>query len=301
MKRNNKVLLVFLGPALLSFFTMFLYPVCITTVMSFNKLGNISDAFSLWEFNGLENYRYLFQSDLFLTSMKNIAGIWLIGGIFALFFALLFAVILTSGMKLKSFWRAVIYLPNVISSVAMGTMWVQYVYSAKFGLLKTFFGILGLDTLAQTQWTSPQNIFLCMTIAFAFGVVGYFMLMFIAGIERIPASFYEVATLEGAGIFYGFFKITLPLIKDVMKSVITLWTVVVVGFFIWSQMFTPFDISDGTVTPMIYMYQLVFGSSFGTAQKNVGAGAAIGVILSIVVLVVFSLVNICMKDDQLEF
>ena len=301
MKKDKKVLFIFLAPALLCFFAMFLYPVVVTTGMSFNHLANIADPVSAWEFVGFENYKTMFTSRLFLISLKNICGIWIIGGIFSLFFAMLFAVILTSGVKLKGFWRAIIYLPNVISGVAMGTMWVQYVYSAKFGLLKTMFESVGLKTLASTQWTSPKYIFVCMVIAFSFGIVGYFMLMLIAGIERIPASYFEAATLEGAGACKRFFAISLPLLMDVIKSVITLWTVTVVGLFIWSQMFTPFDLAEGTVTPMVYMYQLVFGSSFGSSGKNVGAGAAIGVLLALIVVGVFAIVNICIKDSELEF
>lgn len=301
MKTNKKVLAIFLGPAILAFGVMFLYPVLVTVLMSFSSLDNIASPMSQWTFAGFDNYTTLFHTKLFLTSLKNIAGIWLYGGLFSMFFALLFAVILTSGVKFKSFWRAVIYLPNVISGVAMGTMWVQYVYSAKFGLLKTVFEKLGLEKLAKIQWTSPDNIFMAMVIAFSFGLVGYFMLMFVAGIERIPASYYEAARLEGANVFHQFISITLPLLKDVIKSILTLWTVIVVGFFIWSQMFTPFDIAEGTVTPMVYMYQLVFGSSMGTAEKNVGAGAAVGVILAVIVVIVFALVNKCIKDDELEF
>lgn len=301
MKTNKKVLAIFLGPAILAFGVMFLYPVLVTVLMSFSSLDNFASPMSQWTFAGFDNYTTLFHTKLFLTSLKNIVGIWLYGGMFSMFFALLFAVILTSGVKFKSFWRAVIYLPNVISGVAMGTMWVQYVYSAKFGLLKTVFEKLGLEKLAKIQWTSPDNIFMAMVIAFSFGLVGYFMLMFVAGIERIPASYYEAARLEGANVFHQFISITLPLLKDVIKSILTLWTVIVVGFFIWSQMFTPFDIAEGTVTPMVYMYQLVFGSSMGTAEKNVGAGAAVGVILAVIVVIVFALVNKCIKDDELEF
>lgn len=301
MKTKKRVLAIFLGPAILAFGIMFLYPVLVTVLMSFSSLDNIASPMSQWTFTGFNNYTTLFHTKLFLTSLKNIGEIWLFGGLFSLFFALLFAVILTSGVKFKSFWKAVIYLPNVISGVAMGTMWVQYVYSAKFGLLKTVFEKLGLEKLAKIQWTSPDNIFMAMVIAFSFGLVGYFMLMFVAGIERIPASYYEAARLEGANVFHQFISITLPLLKDVIKSILTLWTVIVVGFFIWSQMFTPFDIAEGTVTPMVYMYQLVFGSSMGTAEKNVGAGAAVGVILAVIVVIVFALVNKCIKDDELEF
>lgn len=302
MKRKKSVLFIFLAPAIISFIAMFVYPIIVTTGMSFSHLDNISSPFSSWTFAGLDNYKFLFfESEIFIISMKNLLGIWVIGGVFAMFFALLFAVILTSGIKLKGFWRSVIYLPNVISGVAMGTMWVQYIYSAKFGLLKTTAEALGLEQLSKTQWTSPENMFLCMVIAFSFGVVGYFMLTFIAGLERIPETYYEAARLEGATVVRMFFSISLPLLKNVIKSTITLWTVIVVGFFVWSQMFTPFDISESTVAPMVYMYQLVFGSNFGTSTKNIGAGAAIGIILAIVVVISFAVVNLFFKDSEIEF
>ncbi len=300
-KDKRKALLIFLGPAVICFTLMFLYPVIVTVGMSFCKLDSIAAPISTWKFVGFENFKTLFNTRIFLISLKNIALIWLYGGIFSLFFAMLFAVILTSGVKLKGFWRSVIYLPNVISGVAMGTMWVQYVYSSKFGLLKSFFSALGLEKLAKIQWTSPQHIFMSMTIAFAFGVVGYFMLMLIAGIERIPMSYHESAMLDGAGIIRRFFNITLPLLKDVIKSVLTLWTVTVVGFFIWTQVFTPYDMSEGTVTPMVYMYRLVFGGGQGQVTLNIGAGAAIGVLLAVIVVGVFTAINVCMKDSKMEF
>lgn len=301
IKSKRKALFVFLAPAVICFVLMFLYPVLVTIGMSFCKLDSIATPMSKWEFVGFENFKTLFGTRIFLVSLKNIALIWLIGGIFSLFFATLFAVILTSGVKLKGFWRSVIYLPNVISGVAMGTMWVQYVYSSKFGLLKSIFSALGLQSLAKIQWTSPKHIFISMTIAFAFGVVGYFMLMLIAGIERIPGSYHESAMLDGAGVFRRFFSITLPLLKDVIKSVLTLWTVTVVGFFIWTQVFTPYDMSEGTVTPMVYMYRLVFGGGQGQVTLNIGAGAAIGVLLALIVVGVFTAINLCLKDSKLEF
>ena len=300
-KSRRKALFIFLAPAIICFTLMFLYPVIVTVGMSVCKLDSIAAPMSTWEFVGFENFKTLFTTRIFMISLKNIALIWLYGGIFSLFFAILFAVILTSGVKLKGFWRSVIYLPNVISGVAMGTMWVQYVYSSKFGLLKNVFSALGLEHLAKIQWTSPKHIFMSMTIAFAFGVVGYFMLMLIAGIERIPHSYHESAMLDGAGVFRRFFSITLPLLKDVIKSVLTLWTVTVVGFFIWTQVFTPYDMSEGTVTPMVYMYRLVFGGGQGQVTLNIGAGAAIGVLLALIVVGVFAVINICLKDSKMEF
>ena len=300
-KQYTLMKVVFLGPAVLSYLAVFLYPTLRTTVMSFFKVDSITDAVSTWSFAGIENYRSLFASTLFLRSMENIARIWLYGGLLVFAFALLFAVILTSGVRFKSFFRAVIYLPNVISAVALGTMWMQYVYSSRYGLLKEFFQSFGLRGLAQIQWTTPEHIFGALLVAYCFGMVGYFMLIFMAGIEKIPADFYEVATIEGAGKAAQFRLITLPLMKGVVRTSIVLWTISTVVFFIWSMVFSPLSPEPGTVTPMVYMYQMVFGANMVVIGRNVGAGASVGVLLSLMVLVIFLISNRLIRDDGFEY
>lgn len=301
MKRSKTMMIVFLGPAVLSYLIVFLYPTLRTTLMSLFEVGNITDPISGWQFVGIDNFRTLFSESLFMTSLKNIFGIWLWGGIGIFFVSMLFAVILTSGVKFKSFFRAVVYLPNVISAVAMGTMWIHYVYNAKYGLFKTLFGLIGADGLASIQWTAPDGVFGSLIIAYSFGMVGYFMLIFMAGIEKIPADYFEAATIEGASSVRKFRSITFPLLKDVLRTNIVLWSINAVGFFVWSQIFSPLTPEMGTVTPMVYMYQTVFGGSTVVIDRNVGAGAAVGVILTIIVVLSFLLTNVIFKNEQLEY
>ena len=95
-------------------------------------------------------------------SMWNLVRIWFIGGIIVMSLALLFAVIITSGIRFKSFFRAMIYLPNIVSAVALATMWLQYVYSPKFGLLKTFFTPLDWIPLPKSSgWTMTTSSWHC--------------------------------------------------------------------------------------------------------------------------------------------
>jgi len=291
----------FLGPAVLAYVGIFLYPTLRTTVMSFFTVGSITDAMGKWTFAGLGNYADLFASTLFMRSVSNLGGIWLFGGLIVFAFAMLFAVILTSGVRFKSFWRAVIYLPNVISAVAMGTMWMQYVYSSRYGLLKGLFSSLGLERLAAIPWTSPDYIFGALLVAYCFGMVGYFMLIFMAGIEKIPADFYEAATIDGASRAAQFWKITVPLLKGVLRTSLVLWTISTVGFFVWSMIFSPLNPEPGTVTPMVYMYQMVFGANMVVTDRNVGAGAAVGVILSLMVLAIFLVSSRIAREDDLEY
>lgn len=300
-KSRLPMIIVFLFPAVFLYGLIFFYPTVKTIIMSFFKMGSISDKMSDWVFNGFGNYNNLLNSQLFMQSLKNIFFIWLIGGIIIFFFAMLFAVILTSGVKLKSFFRSIIYLPNVVSAVAMATMWIHYIYNSKYGLLKSIFSLFRMDKLAAMQWTSPNNIFMALVIAYSFGMVGYFMLIFMAGIERIPSDFYEAATIDGANIFQQFFYITLPLLTDVIRTNIVLWTINAIGFFVWSQLFSPLIPETGTITPMVYMYQEVFGGNTVVLDRNVGNGAAVGVILTLIIVLSFIITNILFKDKKIEF
>ena len=141
MKKNKTMIVVFLTPAVLLFLGIFLYPIIRTVIMSFFKIDGVTDSMDLWKFVGFGNYTKLMSTSLFKTSFFNLFRIWLIGGLVVMSLSLLFAVILTSGIRGKKFFRAIIYMPNIVSAVALATMWLQYVYSPRYGLLKDLWTI----------------------------------------------------------------------------------------------------------------------------------------------------------------
>lgn len=301
MKKNKTMIVAFLTPAVLMFVIIFLYPIIRTFAMSFFKIEGVTDAVSKWSFVGFANYARLWETQLFRISMWNLLRIWLIGGIVVMSLALLFAVILTSGIRFKSFFRAVIYMPNVVSAVALATMWLQYVYSPKFGLLKSVFETLHLDGLAKIQWLDTGHKFGALLVAYCFGMVGYHMLIFASGIERIGTEYFEAATLDGANKFKQFRYITLPLLKGVIKTNITMWSVSSVAFFVWSQLFSTVTADTQTITPMVYLYQLIFGAGNSVTERNAGLGATVGVMLSVCVVIIFWICNVSLKDNDVEF
>lgn len=300
MKKNRTMIICFVAPAVLSFVIMFLYPVIRTVIMSFFSVESVTAGMDQWKFKGFGNYTQLWQTSIFRTSMINMGKIWLIGGVVVLSISLLFAVILTSGIRFKSFFRAAIYLPNVISAVALATMWIQYVFNQRFGLLNVFFKSIGLEKLGRTSWLSSDMKFNAMLIAFCFGAVGYYMLIFLSGIERIPADFYEAATIDGANKFRQFTNITVPLLKGVFKTNLTFWSVHTITFFIWSQMFSPVDSEASTIVPVLYMYNIVFGSK-GVTERDAGRGAAVGVTLALFVVIIFFIFNKLIKEEEVEY
>ena len=301
MKKNKTMIVVFLTPAVLLFLGIFLYPILKTILMSFFKIEGVTDAMNLWSFVGLDNYAKLLNTSLFRTAFFNLFRIWFFGGLIVMSLSLLFAAILTSGIRGKKFFRAIIYMPNIVSAVALATMWLQYVYSPKFGLLKNILDALGLHELAKTQWTAPDHVFWALLFAYCFGMIGYHMLIWMSGIERISPDFYEAATLDGANKFNQFRYMTLPLLKGVFKTNITMWSVSTAGFFVWSQLFSSVTANKATIVPVQYMYSQIFGAGNAVTERNAGYGAAIGIILCICVVLIFTICNAFIKDDDLEF
>mgnify|MGYP001002070927 FL=1 len=301
MKKNKTMIVCFLLPALAFFILVFLYPICRTILMSFFKIEGVTDPIFKWTFVGFGNFNKLLHTSLFMTSLWNIFRIWFIGGLAVMALALLFAVILTSGIRFKSFFRAAIYMPNVVSAVALATMWLQYVYNPRFGLFKSFFEAIHLDRIAGIQWLDNAHKFWALLIAYCFGMVGYHMLIFTSGIERISTEYFEAATLDGAGKVKQFLHITLPLIKGVFKTNITMWSVTSAGFSVWSQLFSTVTADTQTITPMVYMYMQVFGAGNSVTEHNAGMGAAVGIILSLFVVIIFTICNKLIRDDDLEF
>ena len=295
------MLIAFVSPAALFFIIIFLYPILRTLLMSFFRIEGVTDSFSKWQFVGFANYGKLLGTTLFRISMWNLFRIWFFGGLIVLSLALLFAVIITSGIRGRSFFRAMIYLPNIVSAVALATMWLQYVYSPKFGLLKSLFTFLHLPKLASIQWLSNDHKFMALLIAYCFGMVGYHMLIFSSGIERISSDYFEAATLDGANRIQQFQHITLPLLKGMFHTNITMWSVSSVGFFVWSQLFSTVTADTQTMTPMVYMYMQIFGAGNSVTERNAGIGAAVGVLLSICVVIIFTVCNKLLQDKELEF
>ena len=293
MRQKKTTMFLFIAPAMILFLVFFCYPVLRTLAMSVFEVKSISSSVDTWKFVGLSNFAAL-RASSFPGTLTMLMKVWLICGVVVCSFALIYAVLLTSGVYGKGFFRSMLYLPNVIPQIAIGYMWTLYVFSSRFGLLKKFFTALGWERMAEFGWTSPDNMFLSMCIAYIFSNVGYFVLMYMAAIEAIPKSLYEAASIDSAKPINQFFTITIPLIRNTLISSITIWTSRVCAFFALSRVFAAAD----TVSPLMYVYNVVFGAESGTTAVGVGAAAA--VIIAMIVVVVFVLSNLIPKNQDIE-
>ena len=297
MKKNKLMIFLFIMPAVLCLLLMFVYPVTRTVIMSFFRVESLTASTDTWSFYGLQNYVKIFNSTGFRQALVNMVRIWFAGGIITLSLSMLMAVVLTSGIRGAKFFKAAIYMPNIISAVALATMWIQYVFHFDYGLLNEIVQLFGGE---KVKWLGSDLKFWAMLGAFIFGSVGYYMLIYISGIDGIPKELYEAATLDGASKVDQFTKITLPLMKGIIRTSITFWSINTTTFFLWTKMFSSINTEGSTIVPVVYLYDTVFGGT-GIVERDAGAGAAVGVVLTLIIIAIYVVMNKLLKDTDLEY
>lgn len=153
MKQTKASILYFMGPAMLLFCLIFIYPVSRTAIMSFFSVKSVTSAVSTWSWAGLDNYIKLFHTPLFITSVINIGKIWLYCGIACLGLAIALAIILTSGLRGQKFFRAIIYdfCKNIKAIRGFQYTQVDNVFSRGGTLFSQVGNIWGQDLPSKVQ------------------------------------------------------------------------------------------------------------------------------------------------------
>ncbi len=229
------------------------------------------------------NFKQLLTMPLFWTSVKNSVVFAAIVMPTQTVIALIFAVILNQNLPARGLFRLAFFFPS-ISSSAVTSLMFMWIFN-KLGLLNgllAWFGINGPDWIGNPRFALSSIMILNI-----WSTSGYFMVVFLAGLQAIPQSIYEAAMIDGANGLQRILKITVPLLRP------STFFIVVMGMIGTLQMFDQsFIISGGTGGPLnstttiaLLIYQEIF--SYG----NVGLGAAATVFLFVIVLVFTILVN----------
>jgi fucose transport system permease protein len=212
--KNMKMILLFLLPVAFLYFCFFIYPLGFVLTTSLTKWNGIS----AMKFVGLDNYKKLLSDDTFRLSIKNNI-IWaLCGGFIQIPLATLVALILARKPKAWKMLRTIYFLPNIISAVAIAMMW-KAIYNPMYGFLNAFLALFGSE---GHNWLGEIGTALPSIIAQAVLYIGYFMIIILAATTTIPKSYYEAAEIDGAGTFMQEWYITLPMIRGIMITSITL-------------------------------------------------------------------------------
>ncbi|MBI3175385.1 MAG: sugar ABC transporter permease [Chloroflexi bacterium] len=297
MKPRASMIILFLMPAGLFYLALFLLPAAWAFYYSAFDWSGFSDEMT---FVGLGNFVKLLTTDpIFWSSFGNTLKIIFVGGFFTFTLAFLLAMLLNSGIKGKKVFRALIFLPNVIATIALTTMWSFAIFSPRSGVLPNFLKLIGWTSASKFLWMSADHVFWSMLIAIVWINVGYFVVLILAGMDRIPIEFYEAAQLDGASMIQQFFRITLPLMWDVLTVSVVLWSISAIKVFEFPFAYMGAGEDPNLYTIGVYLYIMGFGKRQPIYQ--LGYATAIGVLMLLLIIVVSIFVRRLMQRESLQY
>ena len=282
-----------LTPAIILVTIFMIIPTINVFYMSLFKWGGLSNN---KKFIGFENFQKLFNDTNFLRAMQNTILLVVVVTIITLFFAIIFASILSrEKLKGQNFFRIVFYIPNILSVVVIAAIFGA-IYNPTTGLLNSLFDMLSLPGLKQ-MWMGNSNIALySLAAALVWQAIGYYMVMYMASMSSIPENLYEAASLEGAGRMKQFFLVTLPLVWDNIRTTLTFFIISTINLsFLFVKIMTGGGPNGATEVFLSYMYNQAYTNS------SYGYGMAIGVIVFIFSFILSGIVNKVTERDVLEF
>ncbi|MBI9102289.1 MAG: sugar ABC transporter permease [Spirochaetales bacterium] len=264
--KNWKQIILFLLPVIILFGAYFVYPLGFVFVTSFTKWNGISKPL----FIGLKNFTNLFQDETFRLSLKNNIVWALVLGFIQIPLAAGMAMILARKPRGWKTFRTVYFLPNVISQVALAMMWLA-IYNAEFGILNSLLEIVGLESLSHNWLGEMKTAFPAVIIQQIF-YIGYFMIVILASRMGIPESYYEAAEIDGANVFHQEVHITIPMLKPILITTITLALAYGMRHFESTYLMTNGGPAHSTSVMGILLYRNLGALNYGEAN-------AIGAIL----------------------
>lgn len=288
-RERNLFILVCLLPALILFFTFMIYPTIEVFRMSLFRWGGFSNN---KEFVGLDNFKILWMDENFFRTMQNTILLIVVVTIFTVVLAVVFAAILsTEKIRGNNLFRIIFYIPNILSIVVIAGI-LSAVYDPKAGLLNAI-----LPEAWNRLWLGDQSIVIySLAFALIWQAIGYYMVMYMAGMANIPASLYEAADLDGAGKIGKFFNVTLPLIWNSIRTTLTFFIISTINLsFLLVQILTDGGPDGSTEVFLIYMFKQAYTNS------SYGYGMAIGVVVFIFSFGLSGIVSHITKRDILEY
>ncbi|WP_375373916.1 carbohydrate ABC transporter permease [Paenibacillus sp. S150] len=257
---------LFILPNFIIFATFIVIPAIAGLVYSFHQYDGLNEM----RFLGFGNYAEVLANSEFWSALGR-TGLYaavIVPGIFIL--ALGVAMLLIRPIRMKGIFRAIIYWPTMISYIIVGLTW-KWIFGDTFGILNYLFTSLGGDPV---PWlTHPFFANLSVVIATLWSRVGFFMVIFIAGLQSIPHDMYEAAHLDGASRRTAFWSITLPLLKP--TSLLVLMISLIDAFKAYPLMYALTSGGPGKETTFIV--QFIYETGF--AKQELGLASAMSIIL----------------------
>lgn len=285
-KSRNRWGIVFILPQLISLVCLGIIPIVIAFVLSFFDWNGFSSPV----FTGLQNFKEVFTDPDTAMAIKNTLLYSAIYVPCSIVLSLGLAMLLNKAWG-KMFYRAVFFLPQIVTSVGIAVVW-SWIYQPQFGILNMilkFFGIQGKEWLRDPS--TAMGAVIVMSIWWG---LGYNIVLFLAGLQNVPRTYVEAAKIDGANERQVFSNITVPLISP--TTLLVTITTMINAFQVFDQMFllTSGGPAKKTYTMAIHIYQTAFKS------YELGKASTAALLLFFVVVAV-SVIQFKLSDKWVHY
>lgn len=285
---NKKYIFALSAPALLLLAAFVIYPLINIVVMSLQETNGLTPAI----FVGIKNYIRIFQDGSFIKANLWSVGLCMLAVIFNAILAITVSILLsTLNLRVQKILRTAFIIPLVLSISVISQLWLA-IYHADWGLLNSFLDAIGLAFL-RNDWLSNSNTaMICIAIVGMWWSFGMDLLLSYSGIRAIPESYFEAAQLDGADFGAMVRYITLPQLRNVAKTCITISAIG--GLYTFPQVYimTGGGPGDMTTTVMMYMYKQAF------SNMRYGQAAAVGVVAIVETCMILGIIGWIFKHGK---
>jgi len=277
---------LFLVPTLIVLLIFRVIPMIEAVYYSLTKYDLLSPP----QFVGLKNYIDLVGDPVFLQSVK-VSAMYVIGSVIPVWIiSLALAMLILSVVKFRGLFRGLIFMPVIMSMVVVAVLW-RFLYYYPSGLVNTLLGMIGISPI---PWlTTPNNALLSIILIAIWRASPYFMVIFTAGLQAIPTTYYEAGKIDGTNAWTEFRYITLPLLRPTILLVVVMSVVVALKVFAVPQIMTNGGPAGGTNVIPLQIYKT------GFEFLRMGKASAMSMFL-FAVMMVFSIFQIRLfsSDDE---
>jgi len=268
---------VFVSPAILALLLFTVGPILFTFWVSIHN-WNLIEPIPRMPFAGLENYRYLLTKDaVFRRALRNTFIFAVCGVGINTVLGLLGALLLNTRLRARIFWRTLFFLPMVTAPLALGMMWASLL-GKNYGLVNALLGRVGLPP--QPFLSSPAQALACIVVIAVYQYVGYYVIIYLAGLQGIPGEYYDAAAVDGASARQSFWHITLPLLRPVLLFIVVTNTIGALQVFDIVFATTGGGPINSTMVLVLHMYDTAF------KFFRMGRATAMAVILFVIIFVI---------------
>lgn len=277
--RNWWLPYLFVLPAAIVFVALMAIPMIRAIVLSFESWDGLRPP--VWV--GLTNYGNLLQDHIFLLALGHTAYFVVATVVIQTVIPLLVAVLLTSGIRGSLVFRTIYFLPVIISLAISGMLW-SMIYEPNFGVLNTLLNDVGLHGLTRFWLADSTTVIPSLIGVSLWQSMGFFVVIYFAGLQNIPPEVHEAAALDGANAWQRLIRVTVPLLAPVTTVVVVLNTIGGVQVFDQVWVLTQGGPSHASETLGTYLYSIAFGAQ-GSSNSELGYAAAIGIVILLIALI----------------